>query len=142
MKRIIKLTESDLTRIVRRVIREQNNHNPGVTSIQCINGTEEKIVENNYNGLIKKGFECVGRKYKPASSGEGWSSPEEDDIYVKKYIQCGNTVKTLFIYIATKPFSKLIKVGDLKYYVPSELEGSTTLEGVDSLITKIQNNCK
>lgn len=147
MKRIIRLTESDLTRIVKRVISEQNNYDPKVTSTQCINSTDKKIVIDNFNGLIKKGFKCVGRKYKKATEGgksipSTPSTPETDDIYVKKEIMCGTTKKTLFINIATKPFSELTEVGDLQYYARGFGEGDTTLQSVDGLIKKIEDSCK
>ena len=145
MKKIIRLTENDLTRIVKRVISEQNIES-NITNKNCLKSGDVQIVTNNYDALVKKGFKCVGRRYQKVTSNKNTSgtvngTPETDDIYLKKDINCGLAVKTLYINIATKNFSTLTKVGDLEYYVKGFGEGEIDIKSIDYIIEKIKNSC-
>jgi hypothetical protein len=49
MKRIIKLTESDLTRIVRRVLKEENETQPAITSISVL---QNMLTPSGMDGVL------------------------------------------------------------------------------------------
>ena len=55
MKRVIRLTESDLTRIVKRVLNEQPQTEEVVGGIQKAKGMADKVL-----GMISKGFDGIG----------------------------------------------------------------------------------
>ena len=99
MKRIVRLTESDLTRIVRRVISEQTkpsakdyfvNENqtsmPGGTNFFAVTsvGAPTPIKDGNY-----KSFQVTvsGVQYYKSTSGEGWKKTR--DFTEKLQHRCG-----------------------------------------------------
>jgi hypothetical protein len=58
MKRIIRLTESDLTRLVKRIIRESNESKPKKIEIKFLPGWEERLEEMTDDNL--KGHTPMG----------------------------------------------------------------------------------
>jgi hypothetical protein len=76
MKKIIKLTESDLTRIVKRVINEENNYTD----------TEKKLI-NDMLVIISKKFKGA-KRVEGDPRGEGvWEDKNGDEIlqYYNRY---------------------------------------------------------
>jgi hypothetical protein len=149
MKKVIRLTESELISVIKKVISEQSTDKNKVeypetiiTNKNCLKTGDVQIVANNYDALVKKGFKCVGRRYQKATGKpEATGKAEMDDIILKKDINCGLAVKTLYVNIATKNFSTLTKVGDLDYYVKGFGEGETDIKSIDYIIEKIKNSC-
>lgn len=52
MKKVIKLTESDLERIVRRVIKEQSGEKPSMSCKQCIKDAFGSSYSKNADAMI------------------------------------------------------------------------------------------
>lgn len=108
MKRIIKLTENDLTRIVRRVIREQNEKppQPPVNSTNPTGNLNQELVgesanfylENEYNVPILSQVEIENVKSNREELIIEGTSPNVGKVTLK--YRCGNT----------KDFFKLDKV--------------------------------
>jgi len=109
MKRIIKLTESDLTRIVRRVLREQNETTPqqppvntsnptGNLNQELVGETANFYLENEYNIPILSQVEIENVKSNREELIIEGNSPKVGKVTLK--YRCGNT----------KDFFKLDKV--------------------------------
>ena len=138
-KKVIRLTESDIKKIVKRVLTEDKNDNiadvieDSITDKNCIgSGTHIDVVEKYEDITEKKGYTCLG-------SREG---KYMNEIVLVKYLDCGLGTKRLFVFIATKDFSTLTKIGDLSYYGEGIGEGETTLSDLDMLESDVKASCE
>ena len=138
MKKVIKIKESDLQRIVKRVLTEQDDKvedyiESTITDRNCIGSGTPTIVVNIFETLTEMmGYSCVGRR----------DRSNVNDIVLKKSIDCGLATKTLYIMIKTQDFSTLSKVGDLSYYGKGIGEGDTTLREIRGLERKVKESCE
>jgi hypothetical protein len=87
MKRIVRLTESDLTRIVRRVIMEQRNPQALAASMQELMALgasankEDGVNEVTINmGTIRYDLDCSGKLLYSSFQGGGWAPLHKDKI--------------------------------------------------------------
>jgi hypothetical protein len=93
MGKIIRLTESELTNLVRRVIMEENY------DTKCITPVTPKDVIDVYKNILSKGYVCDG-------------IVENNKIRVRKNIGSG----VLYVYIYKVSYDKYVK---LAYYFKS-----------------------
>ena len=93
MKRVIKLTESDLTRIVKKVI----NENDRVYGGSDIKNLYNKLKDDEYvhlddssgdlSGEVVSKFEYVKRMLKSAIREENWSKVENTILFIDSMIK-------------------------------------------------------
>lgn len=136
--KVINLSESDLRRIVKRVISEQDDKTgerieAEITDRNCIGSGTPTIVVNIFETLTEMmGYSCVGKT----------DRSNHHDIVLKKSIDCGLVTRTLYIMIDTQDLNPLSKVGDLSYYGKGIGEGNTTLREIRGLERRITESCE
>lgn len=109
---VFRLTESDLKRIVKRVLTEENMGSSLMSmspSGKCIDAKTTPEIKEILNELTNLGYKCFGANNR--------------STLVKKTIDCGGTAKDIYIDITHKEGSWDPKPGDLHYLVVSDPSG-------------------
>ena len=111
----IKLTESQLTEIIVKVINEQGvKYTPEdrITDGNCIGTATPKVVLDTFKDLITNyGYECIGREETMTSGVD----PEPiNKVVLKKNIQG----VSIYVFIDELDWGGLIEVGDVSYVIP------------------------
>tara|TARA_Y100000389_G_scaffold29317_1_gene24979 strand:+ start:84 stop:503 length:420 start_codon:yes stop_codon:yes gene_type:complete len=120
MKKVVRLTENDLTRIVKRVLKEQKNEKPVTKKVSTL---DFDFGGNNY------GVDIYSQK--------GTSKVEPFDKYKKAYFMVNNDKNTVvFIYGNGKPQSPIIN-SPQKYAQLLGIKGNNILE-YNEMIAKIE----
>lgn len=121
MKKIVRLTENDLTRIVKRVLKEQKNEKPVTKKVSTLN------------------FDFGGNNYVvDIYSQKGTSKVEPFDKYKKAYFMVNNDKNTVvFIYGNGKPQSAKIN-SPQKYAQLLGVKGQNMLD-YNEMMAKIEN---
>ena len=60
MKKVIKLTESDLERLVKRILKEEDNFDPIKDALEQLKGNESYPIKNITKELGKQTYEILG----------------------------------------------------------------------------------
>ena len=111
--KVIRLTESDLKKIVKRVLTEENMGSSLMSmspSGKCIDGKTTPEIKEILNKLTNLGYKCHGATAR--------------SILVKKTISCPDGIeKDIFIDITEKEGFWDPKPGDLHYLVVSDPSG-------------------
>jgi hypothetical protein len=145
MKRIVKLTESDLTRIVRRVLRE----------------SEDRIPKDDSSKIIYSDFKSIDIDLK--SPRDGSTKEERDRVYKEcldkqKYLldmgdeaaynnEKENCRRSVYEQLDFKTYDDIIhgyykrKGEEEEIYVMASLEGRYTNGSVDNMKSSILYNC-
>ena len=89
MKKKIKLTESDLTRIIERVVNEQEqtlNEQSG-TKLKFNKQTKKKGAKTDVYNLVKNGSTIGQVKWSSRLRGYGFLPPDGDESEVKEFVK-------------------------------------------------------
>jgi hypothetical protein len=122
MKKVVRLTENDLTRIVKRVLKEQKNEKPVSKKVSTLD------------------FDFGGKNYSvDIYSQKGRSKVEPFEVYKKAYFMVNNDKNSVvFIYGNGKPQSVNIK-SPQKYAQLLGIKGQNILE-YNEMMAKIEKD--